>query len=223
MRILALADIHGSRRAMDAAGAFVQDHRPDLIAIAGDITNWGQTGFAREFLESLPVPTLTVPGNMDTGELGAVLSSGKGRNIHLRRELVGGIPFVGLGGWINPPSLGESWGLSAEKAEEVLSGLMSEGCVLLTHVPPLGHLDAVPVPEAFVSEAAGEHIGHPMVLRLVERFRPRLVISGHVHECRGIERTRTTAFVNPGPAKRGFGAVIELGETLEIKLVQQNK
>jgi Icc-related predicted phosphoesterase len=219
MRILALSDLHNSRRGAETAERLASELRPDLIAIAGDFTNLGPDDYARDLLARLPVTTLAVPGNMDAGAVGPALSSGKGRNIHLRREVVDGVPFVGLGGWINSPSLGEGWGVDPEEAERTLSGLMTEGCVLLTHVPPLGRLDGVPVPAVFAPSGSREHIGSAMVLRLVERFRPRLVISGHVHEARGIERAGGTVFVNPGPARDGFGAEIDMTGKISARLI----
>jgi Icc-related predicted phosphoesterase len=219
MIILALSDLHNSRRGAETALRLASEAGPDLILIAGDLTNLGSDGYARDVLGRLPVRTLAVPGNMDAGAIGPALSSGKSRNLHLRKESVDGIPFVGLGGWINSPSLGENWGIPPEEAERALSGLMTEGCVLLTHVPPLGHLDGVPVPEVFAPQGSKEHIGSRMVLRLVERFRPRLVISGHVHEARGIEASGGTVFVNPGPAKHGFGAEIDIGKQIKARLI----
>jgi Icc-related predicted phosphoesterase len=219
MKVLALSDLHNSRRGADTAERLALELRPDLIAIAGDFTNLGPDDYVRDVLGRLPVTVLAVPGNMDGGAVGTALSSGKGRNIHLRREVIGEIPFVGLGGWINSPSLGESWGVSPDEAERALEGLMTEGCILLTHVPPLGHLDGVPVPAPFAPDGSKEHIGSPVVLRLVERFRPRLVISGHVHEARGIERAGGTVFVNPGPAKHGFGAEIKIQQEISARLI----
>ncbi|MBM4248303.1 MAG: hypothetical protein FJ149_02505 [Euryarchaeota archaeon] len=219
MRILALSDLHSSRRGAETALRLASENRPDLIAIAGDFTNLGPPDYVRDVLGKVPVLALSVPGNMDAREAADALSSGRGRNIHLRREVVDGVPFIGLGGWIASPSLREPWGVVPEKAEEVLSGLMTKRCVLVTHVPPLGHLDGVPVPESFAPGGSVEHIGSPMVLRLVERFRPRLVVSGHVHESRGVESAGGTTFVNPGPAKHGLGAVIDLGVTVKARLV----
>jgi Icc-related predicted phosphoesterase len=219
MNILALSDLHNSRRGAETALRLASEVAPDLILIAGDFTNLGSEDYARDVIGRLPARTLAVPGNMDAGAIGPALSSGKGQNIHLRKEIIDGIPFVGLGGWINSPSLGESWGVPPEEAERALSGLMTEGCVLLTHVPPLGHLDGVPVPEVFAARGSKEHIGSRMVLGLVERFKPRLVVSGHVHESRGIETAGGTVFVNPGPAKNGFGAQIVLDEIIKASLI----
>jgi len=220
MRILALSDLHNSSRGAETALRLAAEQKPEVIVIAGDFTNLGSEEYARDILGRLPVLTLAVPGNMDSGAVGPAISTGRARNLHLRKEVVDGISFVGLGGWINSPSLGAPWGVQPEEAERTLSGLMTEGCVLLTHVPPMGHLDGVPVPEVFAPGGSKEHIGSPMVLRLVERFQPRLVISGHVHEARGIETAGATTFVNPGPAKHGFGAIIDIMTIVKARLIE---
>jgi len=73
--------------------------------------------------------------------------------------------------------------------------------VLVTHEPPLGTLDRM---------WSGRHIGAAGVRTLMDRFRPRVLTCGHVHECPGIERVETTLVVNctMGDGKAG-GALIE--------------
>lgn len=148
MRVLAFSDVHGSRRGESTIARLVAERAPDVIAVAGDFTNFGPAEPVRRLLGSLPVPTLVVPGNMDGAGAASGFSVGKSKNIHLRKEIVGGVAFVGIGGWIVSPSLHESWGVDPELAEKELSRIMPEKAVLLTHVPPYGHLDSVPVPRA---------------------------------------------------------------------------
>ena len=211
MRVLAFSDVHASQRGAETIVRMVAERSPDVIAIAGDVTDFGSGDFARDLLVGMPVITLVVPGNMDTAAAAAAFSAGKAKNLHLRKELVGGVPFVGLGGWIASPSRGRPWGIDPHDAELAISKLLTEGAVLLTHVPAYGHLDKVPIPPAFsAGKEQFEHIGSQNVRLLVERFKPAVVISGHVHEDRGIEMEGGSLFVNPGPAKNGFGAVIEL-------------
>jgi len=221
MRILALADIHGSARGQLVVRNLVNELKPDAIAIAGDLTGESGLSSTRALLEWLPVPTFVVPGNMDTAAAAAIFTVGKSRNLHLRKETVGAIDFVGIGGWIISPSINRSWGIDPQVAEKEVSKLLTEGAVLLTHVPAYGHLDKVPVPPAF-SAGSGEieHIGSQHVRRLVDSFKPAVVISGHVHEDRGIETEGGTLFVNPGPAKNGFGALIELEPHPRAKLLE---
>lgn len=221
MRILALADIHGSPQGESTVRRLAAQTSPDLLAIAGDLT--GQTGIrsTRDMLAGLAVPAFIVPGNMDPRAANASLTVGKARNIDLEKAQVGQFSFVGFGGntvWeaerrANPAEL--------EAIEKKVGRLVGPMTVFLTHVPPFGHLDSVPVPPAF-SPGSGleEHIGSHFMRRLEERFRPVLVISGHVHESRGIERECPTMHVNPGPARNGFGALIELEPAPTARLLE---
>lgn len=220
MKVLAFSDIHSSPRGEAVITGLVREHGPDVVAIAGDLTNPGHLDTAGRLLGRMPVTTLVVPGNMDDAMAASAFSTGKAVNIHMKKRMVGGVAFVGLGGWMVSPAVHESWGISPDQAERELSRILPRGAVLLTHVPPFGHLDAVRVPEAF-SHGRGEveHIGSPQVRRLVDLFKPVLVISGHVHESRGIEEEGGTLFVNPGPARDGFGAIIELAGHARAELL----
>lgn len=70
-RIVHLADLHFGRADMRKAGILVRTIRglnPDLVVIAGDLTQRARPGefrAAREFLDELPSPRLVVPGNHD--------------------------------------------------------------------------------------------------------------------------------------------------------------
>jgi Icc-related predicted phosphoesterase len=48
-------------------------------------------------------------------------------------------------------------------------------------------------------------------MTLVTEFRPAAVISGHVHENRGAVKENGILFMNPGAAKNGFSALLEVG------------
>ena len=66
-----LSDLHFGRIdpiVLDPLRAAVLEAKPDLVAISGDFTQRarrGQFAAAREFVDSLPRPTLVVPGNHD--------------------------------------------------------------------------------------------------------------------------------------------------------------
>jgi Icc-related predicted phosphoesterase len=66
--------------------------------------------------------------------------------------------------------------------------------ILVTHSPPLGHLDAT---------VRGENVGSNSLLETIENMNPQLSISGHIHESYGKweslrdSRTFPTIFVNP--------------------------
>ncbi|MEM2870665.1 MAG: metallophosphoesterase family protein [Thermoplasmata archaeon] len=209
MRLLALADIHSSSRGADAILRMVEGHRPDALVVAGDLTSFGPAEFVRELMRRVPVPALTVPGNCDPPDVELELSREPAVNLNLRRLELCGVAFVGLAGWQVPPALGE-WGFPPHEAARRLEGLLGEGDVLITHVPPLGHVDIVPGRPYREEKTTVLHAGCVELARAVRRCRPALVISGHIHEARGIEEEGGTIFVNPGPAREGFGAIIEL-------------
>jgi len=71
--------------------------------------------------------------------------------------------------------------------------------IVLSHAPPYGINDMV----------RGLHRGSGMLLEMCERYRPLLFLSGHIHEARGVEEQGGTLFVNPGPFKEGYYAVVE--------------
>jgi len=221
MRILALADIHGSPHGEATVRNFVKQTGPDAIAIAGDLTGPSGIPSTRELLAGLLVPTFVVPGNMDGGVAAAAFTVGKALNIDLEKAVLADIGFIGLGG--NTVPVAERRGIASELGaiEQKLEGLMALRTVIVTHMPPFGHLDSVPVPPAFSSlPDQVEHIGSQFIRKMVDRLHPLLVISGHVHEHRGIEKEADTMYVNPGPARDGFGALIELKKRPSARLLE---
>ncbi|MBF0325761.1 MAG: metallophosphoesterase [Alphaproteobacteria bacterium] len=76
MRLIAhLSDLHFGRTDDQVVAALRHDleqHRPDLVIVSGDLTQRARTAQfaqARAFLESLPAPSLVVPGNHDLAPL----------------------------------------------------------------------------------------------------------------------------------------------------------
>lgn len=77
-RILHLADLHfgaEDQTALDVAAQAIQDDPPDLLVVAGDLTQRGapdEFEAACRWLEAQPVATISVPGNHDTPLLNMV-------------------------------------------------------------------------------------------------------------------------------------------------------
>jgi 3',5'-cyclic AMP phosphodiesterase CpdA len=74
MRLAHLSDLHFGRRVclemVDAMRSDLLAQSPDLLVVTGDITDRGRISefrWAREFLTSLAVPFMTVPGNREIG------------------------------------------------------------------------------------------------------------------------------------------------------------
>ncbi|MDI6771609.1 MAG: metallophosphoesterase family protein [bacterium] len=76
--------------------------------------------------------------------------------------------------------------------------------VLVTHEPPLGTLDLT-----FLRTRAGSR----KVLERLMRYRPRVLVCGHIHEAPGIARLEETLVVNCSMGSgKNAGALIELSE-----------
>lgn len=76
MKLVQVSDIHfggENREAVEAATQRIREETPDLVVVAGDLTLDGKTSefdAAAAWINSLPRPTLVVPGNHDTPFVG---------------------------------------------------------------------------------------------------------------------------------------------------------
>lgn len=167
--------------------------------ICGDFTTFGPASFAESILADLNVLCAAVPGNCDPDDVLQVIEK-RCISLHGRRESIDGIQFVGLGG--APCCSGSTpRELADDEIDALLSSAMAKGCVLVSHAPPLGILDLT---------KSGKRLGSRVVADYVSRFKPRLVLSGHVHEDRGVVKKGGTVFANPGPLKEGRFVLAEL-------------
>ena len=55
--------------------------------------------------------------------------------------------------------------------------------------------------------------------QLVDKFKPRLVLSGHIHEDPGITKIGKTTVVNCSMGKRGEGSLIEINNEISVKMI----
>ncbi len=201
LRILAVADVHGYEKAVYMIRELYSRYSPDLIVVAGDITNFGPASFAEKFLNLLPGEVMAIPGNCDPPEVIKAIERSKAINLHKRIVEFRGYKFIGLGGVNGGFNLGIKF--DDDFAEKFLGDCKK--CVFLLHQPPYGILDDV----------GGEnHIGSLGIRKAVEKAEPIAVISGHVHEARGYKITERTIFVNPGPARMNYASIIDLNKRL---------
>lgn len=69
--------------------------------------------------------------------------------------------------------------------------------ILLCHQPPLGYLDVV-YSKYVPKKWKGGHAGSPWILNYINKYQPRYVFCGHIHESRGKKRVGKTLVVNVG-------------------------
>ena len=202
MNILAVSDIHGSDWGVRQIYSWIDELAPDLLIVGGDITHFGPVAFARDFLEGLSIQTLAIPGNCDPASILDLLDELE-VNLHGRKRRIENETFVGFGA-SNPTPFDTLFEIPDQDFFDSIHPLMQDDVILVTHAPPYGVLDT----------AGGvEHVGSRSVMRIIEEFRPKLSVFGHIHEARGIQRGETT-FVNSGSARRGQGAIIDVNDSI---------
>lgn len=207
MRILQLSDLHGATRVLDESPALIDAHDPDLVLVTGDITNFGPLDYARDLFAVLPDRSYGIPGNCDPLEIVPLMEQ-LGVNLHGRKVEVEGETLIGFGG-SSPTPFHTPFELSEDTIHRELRPLMEPRAILATHAPARGHVDTV---------RGGSHAGSRAVESLVADFAPKALLSGHIHEARGVESGETT-FVNPGPAYDGNAAVVDVGEGVVVTLL----
>ena len=89
-----------------------------------------------------------------------------------------------------------------EAARKIWAKIPDDTDVLLTHGPPLGILDAIPL-----QDGTQEHTGERNLLARVQQVKPALHAFGHIHVARGIVRKGETLFVNAAMADGNYKIV----------------
>jgi hypothetical protein len=205
MRLFAIADPHGNYSRIEELLSIAGN--VDLVLIAGDITNFGPDEKALELFDKFKQKILAVPGNCDNESIIKVVENSKAINLHKESISIDGVKFMGMGG-SNPTPFCTPFEIQECDFEENVSSMLEdlktgEILVTLTHTPPFGILDTV----------GDTHVGCKALSMLLDRA--DLMICGHIHEARGIERSGKTIIVNPGMAALGFAAVIDIKTEIE--------
>lgn len=209
MRILACSDIHGDTENLEQI--LRRDHEADLILVLGDITDAGiddyleRVGEVLDVLEEHGTFIKAVPGNMDDE---AVLKELIERRINLHKQVFSmeTADFVGFGGGDTPfdtpfePDDGER----EEVIRTLLGRTKADHRIVVSHMPPRG--------TSIDLTADEDHVGSPGLRRIIDEEDVNLVLSGHIHEARGVDRVGDTVCINPGPVNEGNYAIVEVDE-----------
>jgi len=178
MKIFAFSDLHGNQAMLKKIVARLQTAAPDVLAFAGDLTNFGDRDSATDLLHELravaPANSFVIHGNCDpAGVIGAMQDSGW--YLHGAQRTVGDQTWIGYGDV--PPT---PFGTHNEQDETLiasdLSLLLDPGAMLISHAPAYGINDDIP----------GRHVGSTAILAAIREFRPRLMIHGHIHEAHAL-------------------------------------
>ena len=208
MKILATADIHGSQYRLNLVLKNAKTYAPDLVVICGDITQFGPGEIATNFLNQIPVQTIAVPGNIDTFDVDQGISASNALNLHMKRMILRGISFVGIGREL--PSLRSDIDITDGPVKKPLNKILDDATVLVTHVPPYKLQDRI-----FI----GSHSGSRELRNIIDEYKPRLVLCGHIHEDPGVSTSGSTTVVNCSMGKRTEGALIEITDEIKVAIL----
>jgi len=203
LKILVLTDIHSRYDAIDKLISIFDKIKPNIIIVAGDITNFGTVDEAEEILGELSYKNalkLFIPGNCDPSEMLYIDKLSDFINIHENVISYSGIKFFGIGGSLITP-----FNTNIEFTDDEIKNLLKpieRPFILVTHSPPYNTaLDIV--------SWSGEHAGSKSIREYIEKYQPNLVVTGHIHEARGIDTIGVSTIVNPGPVKNKYFAEVD--------------
>jgi Icc-related predicted phosphoesterase len=214
VRIAYVVDVHGRFEAV--AKAVAATGPVDVLVVGGDITTFGTPDDAERAIEgwrSLAPTLLAVAGNCDSPEIDERLVA-LGVSIHGRGTVVEDVGFAGVSAAPLSP-LHTPYELpDDELGERAANGLREiAGCrvrVFCPHSPPHG--------TACDRLRSGEHVGSAALRALIEREQPDVVLCGHIHEARATDRIGGAQIANPGPAAAGHYALLDLDESIAVRL-----
>jgi Icc-related predicted phosphoesterase len=205
--IIAFSDLHSSQRFFEIFKKEFEKEKDKVFLFAGDLID--STKLSDEIFSFLEVlsknnQVFAVPGNCDRSFVDKKLEE-LGINVDKKRKEIKGkeLNVVGFGGSLKTP-----FSTPNERKEEdfySIFELVDSKTILLSHSPPFGIFD----------EVGNEHIGSKVLREIIEKKSPYMLICGHVHETRGVEKVKSTIVVKLPPAK--FGFLAKINEDIEFK------
>lgn len=211
IRIAASGDLHCRA---DAVGLFAPwfaklNDEADVLLLAGDLTNWGESAEAEALateLSSLSIPVLCVFGNHDyhaehphvvreiLEEAGAIVLEKESTIVEVRGQTLGVVGTKGFAGGFGQACIApfgepeikqflrETYAC-AEAIEQGLTSLSTDYKVVLLHYAP--------IPETLKGESVGVYpfLGSSILGEPIDACGADLVLHGHAH--RGTEHGET--------------------------------
>lgn len=180
-KILAVADTHGNEKLVKKLAEKAEKENVNLVVLCGDFTGWVETKNIIKPFKDKNKPTLILPGNWETLATTDFLARFYGvKNIHGYSAIYENIGFFGAGG-AEGPAMGDNFSerelmKTIERAHEGVKGI--ERKIMLTHMHPSGSK----------SEFSG-FPGSESITKAIKKFKPDILLHGHIHEASGFEET----------------------------------
>ncbi len=192
IKILAASDLHGDSKLTKRLAIRAEKENVDLVVLCGDLTGSHDGKDLIKPFKDKNQKVLILPGNWDSFATTDFLAQLYNvTNIHGYSAIYEGVGFFGAGS--ASTALGPRSGISEtellktlEKAHSGLKGI--EKKVMLTHMHPSGG----------ISEATGFR-GSDSIVKAIKKFKPDLLLHGHIHETFGTEdKIGNTKVINVG-------------------------
>lgn len=242
MKILAISDPHG-KLPKNLTG-IVRKNKPDLIVCPGDIPgitfenlqifeksskqvqkrmyrkwDWSFTKIIWQ-LCSYKLPVIVLRGNVYWSKRNSRFTKilfSKCKNLIYKSAGV-----VKLGGFniIVADIAHDNWHKQISKRFLKLCRKIRPD-IIISHAPPFGYVDKLDLKNRLTRLRAAKrkqkHGGVKILLKAIQKYPPKLVICGHIHEARGVANLGKTKIVNTGAF--GHYAIIEIKKgKLDVKL-----
>lgn len=212
MRIYAVADIHGKVDNIERIKAVIQKESPDLMILAGDITQYSSPLKILNRFNNIDIPVFAVRGNSDLKGVEPLIKQ-QGKIILLNQNPMEyqGKRFIGLNGTLPLPFVSKVCLNEARRFREI-ENLITPETILVAHPPPRGICDKV---------GNRFRAGSFCLRRFIENHPPLMVVCGHIHEQAGYQYLKNTLIVNCAVNKTCIGAIIdcEKDKPLKIKML----
>jgi hypothetical protein len=215
MRIYAVADIHGKTEVIEKIKKTVQRESPDLVVLAGDMTQYFSPLNTLIQLEEFGIPVFAVRGNSDFKSVETLIKDrGKIHLLNQEETEYQGNSFLGLNGTLPLPFVSKACLFESRCFREIENRVTPE-TILVVHPPPRGICDRVG--NRFSAGSFG-------LRRFIEKHPPCMVLCGHIHEQAGYQYLKNTLIVNCAVNKNNLGAIIDCKKNmpLHIKMVLNN-
>ncbi len=210
MKFLVLSDLHGKTSELEWINPLIVKEEVDHVLFLGDAVEMPCS--AQESADMISLidsdKVLAIPGNIDSPDLVDILDD-VAENMHGKGKQIGDLYIAGLGG-SNPTIFDTPFELQEDDIFSKLDPISKEGMVLMVHAPAYGFNDVIP---------SGISVGSKAILDIVKKYRPKLVLSGHIHESFGRKDADGTVFINPGAVRDGRCAIVSIdGDEVEVEL-----
>ncbi len=197
MRILCTADPHNEKKFIEGISKVIKKENIDVFICAGD---FHAIEYSEKLLSSLPVPSLTVPGNWDC-------------ECYIdEKTFCSDFGIVELNGY-HFFLVGNNFPFNFDQAALMATEkIKAKKLILVTHYPPYGILDRL---------WSGRHVGYPEFEKFIKAKKPLLHIFGHIHEDTGIEKVKGgTICINCSLAETKNGFIVDTENIDSIKEIR---